>query len=518
MILRFGAFELDDDRGELFRDGRPVPVEGRVFALLSLLMRNHDRLVSKDEIVDVVWDGRAISDSAISTAVKDARKAVGDDGTRQSVIRTVHGRGFRCACEVRIAAPADPAAAPPPEERFRLAASGGKPSIAVLPFQRFAPSDAARALADAIPAELISPLSRLRWIDVIARGSSFRFRGASIDPVVLRQVLGVRYCLSGVVELIGQGLAVTVELTETASGTVIWGERYTGSLDRAQEIRAEIAGSVIASLEVQVPLNEALAVRFVGASNLDAWAAYHVGLQHMYRFNRRDNDAAAEFFRRAIAKEPGFARAHAALSFTHFQNAFMHYGPARDAEVDAARAASERSLELDLLDPFANYNMGRVCWLAGDLAGGAEWLDRSLEISPNFAQARYVRGLMDVFAWNGADARVNTTRAMALSPLDPLRYAMLGSHAQSYLGEGNYAEASKWAVRGARAPGSHHLLAAVAAIANHLDGNEDGARYWAENVRQRRPDMSAALFFGAFPFAEGPHRDTVEKALAKLGF
>jgi len=525
MILAFDDFEIDLQRSELRNAGEPVSVETRVFNLLCLLIGNHDRLVTKDEIIEVVWDGRAISDSAISTAIKETRKAVGDDGTRQAKIATVHGRGFRCVADVKIRGSANAAVLEStgtnePEGKLdtTIPSFGGKPSIAVIPFQILSKLEEERPLADAIPAELISALSRLRWINVIARGSSFRFRQPDVSPQTVRQLLGASYCLTGIVEVFPDSLAITVELAETRHGNIVWGERYLSKLERLHEIRSEIIPGVISAIEVQVPLAEANAARTGGPQQLDAWSAFHIGLQHMYRFNRADNAAAAEHFRDAIGKDPRFARAHAGLSFTSFQIAFMNYEPDREQEIDAARASAEKSLELDPLDPFTNYNMGRVCWLTGDLESGLSWLDRSLQISPNFAQGHYVKALLEVLAGHGQKARESSTKAMALSPLDPLYYAMLGTHAQSYLCDGNYTEAAIWAERAARAPGAHHLLATVAAVAHHLNDDNEKALYWASNVRARRPDMLAASFFNAFPFAETPVKAVIHDALAELGF
>lgn len=525
MILVFGAYEIDPQRGELRKDGIQVSVETRVLNLLNLLVRNHDRLIPKEEIVEVVWDGRAISDSAISTSIKEARKAVGDDGNRQSVIKTVHGRGFRCVADVRIKAAAKPAAdnavareIESGEAEGSIGALAGKPSIAVLPFHALSTSDLGHAIADAVPAELISALSRLRWMGVIARGSSFRFRGPDVQPQTVRQILKVGYCLTGVVELLAPSLMISVELVETAEGSVIWGEQYSSTVDDVHDVRSKIVAGVIAALEVHVPLNEASLARLLPPQSLDAWSAFHLGVQHMYRFNRADNEIATGYFNDAISEEPGFARAHAGLSFTSFQNAFMNYVPDRAGAIDEARRRAEKSLELDLLDPFGNYNMGRVSWLVGDVEGGSGWLDRSLQISPNFAQGHYVKALMDVMAGRPQEARESSSKAMALSPLDPLFYAMLGTHAQSYLSERNFAEAAAWAERAARAPGSHHFLATIAAVANQLNGDQEKAAHWARNVLSRRPDMRAENFFHAFPFADPRLSAELSRALEELGF
>ncbi|MCP4305105.1 MAG: transcriptional regulator, partial [bacterium] len=235
---------------------------------------------------------------------KEARKAVGDDGVRQSVIKTVHGRGFRCIADVHIHAASKPTSSEAatndaPPEPVAETLLGGKPSIAVLPFQSLSLAEVGQPIADAIPAELISALSRLRWMGVIARGSSFRFRDPEVQPQTLRQVLKVGYCLTGLVEALPSSLTVAVELTETSSGRVIWGERYESTLEGVHDVRAKIVAGVIAALETQVPLNEAFAARLLPPQHLDAWSAFHIGLQHMYRFNRADNDIAAGYFKDA---------------------------------------------------------------------------------------------------------------------------------------------------------------------------------------------------------------------------
>ena len=262
MILAFGDIEVDTGRGEVRRCGETVHTGPRVLNLLYLLASNADRLITKEEIVDKVWDGRAVSDSAISTVVKEARKATGDDGARQEVIRTLHGVRFRCVAPVRIRAPAAPHQGQPCEAVTRTLPGAnlrfsGKPSIAVLPFLDERPEAATHHLGDAIPAELIAALSRLRWLSVTARGSAFRFREHDPGLVTVSQVLGVRYCLSGIVEIYGKSIAATVELSRTVDGVVIWSDRLTAPLDEVDVIRSRIVASVTAALELHVPLSEA---------------------------------------------------------------------------------------------------------------------------------------------------------------------------------------------------------------------------------------------------------------------
>ena len=291
MIYRFAEFELDSGKFELRRQGRVVAAEPQVLALLLLLAENAERMVSKDEIVEKVWNGRIVSDAAISSRIKSARAALGDDGTAQRLIRTVHGRGFRFA--VPVTPLAAPSSAAPVESAAAPAPTDTRPSIAVLPFTLLGDAGAYAAVADALPHELIAALSRLRWLFVIARGSSFRFRGAEPDLASIGAALGARYCLSGLIEVAAGKIAVTVELADTATGGVVWGERHAEDLDGVHEIRARIVASIVAALDLRIPLAEAERARLVAPERLDAWAAYHLGLDRMLRFNRADNAAAA---------------------------------------------------------------------------------------------------------------------------------------------------------------------------------------------------------------------------------
>ncbi len=512
MIYRFGAFELDLARAELRAGGEPRPLEPQVFALLALLVENRERLVSRDELIEKVWDGRIVTDAAIASRVKSARQALGDDGQAQQFIRTVHRKGFRFVAEVKAArddaAPAADAAPLVP----------ARPSIAVLPFRMLGDPGRHAAIADALPHDLILELSRLRWLFVTARGSSFRFRDADADMQEIGRLLGVRYCLPGSVELSGNTLTVTVELVDTRDASVVWADRHSGALDDVHRMREEIRARILAALELQIPLHEAHLARLTVTGNLDAWSAFHLGLQHMYRFNRVDNSAATALFQRAVTLDQGFARAHAGLSFVHFQTAFMRHTDDLAGEIVEARRCAERAVELDPLDPFVNFTMGRTYWLEGDLERGLGWLERATSISPNYAQGIYARGWTETLAGRGLAGREHVDLAMRLSPLDPLYYAMLGTRAFTHLVLGEDAEAARWAERAARSPGAHVLIAMIASVAHTLAGGNAQAGEWASNVRARNPGLTGADFFRAFPIKPQATRTRVAEALARRGF
>jgi len=516
MIYRFAEFELDPSKVELRRSGEPVAVEPQVFALLLLLTENRERMVSRDEVIEKVWDGRIVSDSAVDSRVKSARRALGDDGRAQRLIRTIHGQGFRFVAPVQEAAAPRPTQDDTPSERAAPEAQA-KPSIAVLPFRLVGSGGVYATIADALADELIAELARLRWLFVIARGSSFRFRSAEPDLADVGAALGVRYCLSGTVEINGVTLTVIAQLIDTRDGGVVWGDRFVSNVADVHETRGVILTRIVTALELQIPLHEAQAARLIAPENLDAWSAYHLGLQHMFRFNRHDNAAAGALFARAVAQDARFARAHAGLSFVHFQSAFLRYTPDVAVAVRDARRAAERSVELDPLDPFATLTMGRSFWLEGELDAGLVWIERSVSMSPSYAQGIYARAWTHALAGRGTAGRADADTAMALSPLDPLHYAMTATRALSHIVSGQTHDAAVWAERAARSPGAHVLIAVIAAAAHSLKGDTKRAAAWAANVRERNPAITQNDFFASFPFADAAVRKRIAKALSALG-
>jgi TolB-like protein len=527
MKYKFGDFELDLAKVELRAKGELRHLEPQVFALIAYLVENRDRLVSRDELLEKVWDGRMVSDSALASRVKAARQALGDDGRAQRVIRTIHGQGFRFVAEVH--AVHDELRIEPTTDIEQDGAARGRalrfpgdparrPSIAVLPFRLVGDADPHVAVADALPHDLITELARLRWLFVTARGSSFRLREPNPDIVEVGRVLNARYCMSGTVEMEGRRIFVTAELGETRDGGVIWAERYSGSIDDVHAMRSEIRSKILTALEIQIPLHEAAQAQLTVTENLDAWSAYHLGLQHMYRFNRRDNAIATELFTRAVSQDPCFARAHAGLSFVHFQTAFMGHADDLAKERALSRSCAQRGLDLDPLDPFVNFTMGRTFWLEGDLERGLAWLERATSLSPNYAQGIYARAWTETLSGRELDGREHVDLAMRLSPIDPLFYGMLGTRAFTHMAQGEDPEAAWWAEQAARSPGAHVLIAMIAAAAQALAGNGPLAESWAKEVRKRNPHLTRKDFFHAFPFKSEAVHTRVSAALKNLGF
>lgn len=523
MIYTFDEFELDLARAELRRAGEPCSVEPQVFALIVLLVEHRDRLVTRDEILDEIWGSRVVTDSALTSRIKSARKALGDSGKAQRYIRTVHGKGLRFVADVQArAGTTAKALATTPQgsgETTDLPTPSvdSRPSIAVLPFRTLGGEDL-HLIADGLPHELITSLARLRWLFVVARGSSFRLRGDDIEPRRVGETLGVRYCLSGTVEINRERLSVTTELADTKSGDVVWAERYNGTLDAVHDMREQICASVLGHLEIQIPQHEATLARLIVPEDLDAWSAYHLALRHLYSFQPSDTAIAAQMFDRALKLDPGFARAHAGMSYVHFQTAFLDRGGNFKDKVELARRCAQQGVDLDPLDPFVNFTMGRTFWLDADLDRAYGWLERATSLCPNYAQGLYAKAWTESMTGAALEARGNLDLSMRLSPLDPLYYAMLSARGITHIALEEDQQAADWADRGARAPGAHALIGLIAAIAHQLAGNEERAQEWAVEVRQRMPEASSAVFFHTFPFRNPRQRKRMEDALTRLGF
>ena len=507
MRYRAGDCVLDLRTFEVRKNGHPLSAEPQVLSLLFLLVENRDRLVSKDELVATVWNGRAVSDSAISSRIKSARRLLGDDGGAQRLIRTIHGKGYRFVGDVSV----DETNVSATERRGR----GIKPSIAVLPFDCRDPE--LSVISDGLPHDLLVGLCRLRSLTVIARGSSFRFRGWSRSVPQVGDLLGVNYCLTGMVHRAGRRVAIAVELAETAAGSIVWGDLYEGELGNLQEVREAILAQMICMLELQISRHEAEKALSRPLENLDAWSCYHLGLQHIFRFNRKDNEQGLAYFEQSAARDPNSSQTQAGISFARFQNAFMRYSDDSATEIRLAREAAEKALELDEQDPAANLMLGRSLWLEGEIENSIPWLERAITLSPNYAQAIYSRAWTDMILAEGEAGQKNARAAIRLSPIDPLRYAMIAIDGFTETILGDEIRGAALVERAAREPRAHVMIAVMAAVCQVWAGDNERIRYWTKEIKAREPNLTGELFLTSFPFKQGPLRNRVSEALAAVG-
>lgn len=512
MHFVFGSYNLHPDRAEVTGPAGPVRMEPKAYAVLRHLVENHDRVVSREELIEVVWAGRFISDTAVSTALKFARKAVGDDGERQQMIRTLHGLGHRFVAPVQRRVDATTLVQPEKVEPDR---AERRPTIAVLPFAQGAGE--AVQIGDGLSDEIIASLSRLRWLRVIARESSFRFRQEGVDLAGIRRVLGAGYALTGRAELTGNRLALTVTLIDTGSGSVVWADRFSPHLDDLHTARQDIVDAVVGALDLQIPQAEATAARGKPTEALDAWGAYHLGMSHLHRYNAHDNAIASTLLERATTLDPGFAVAYAARAFARFQDGVQWFAPDRAKAQDDVRRLAERAHELDPLDPFSTMMMGRWHWMAGRPDDGLDWYESAITLSPSYSKGHYTRGMIDAFAGRSERARAGLDMALRLSPLDPMMGPMLTARAISHLAEGEYATARDWVLKAARYAPTHADLLCMAAATCELAGDHALARQFAETLRSVVPDITVTMYLQSLPMSSVDLHAKIREAMRHLG-
>ncbi len=524
MIYEFDEFSVDTERFSLSRAGVETKIEPKALTLLILLIENRHRMVPRDELVSAVWPGRVVSEAAVATAIRSLRKSLGDSGASQSVIRTVHGKGLRFVAPIDGAQSANPPLSPgadsPVADHEQDDTRGGetgdhRPTVAVLPF--YSTDILLAPLGEGLAHDLITALCRLRWLFVIARGSSFRFVSHQHDVRDVGRALNIRYCLSGSVSRTGNEVIVDVELADTRSGRLCWQHRYVEPRENIHEVRQNLVDSLVSTLDIQIPMHEASLAALRVPDDLDAWSHYHLGVRHMFRFKARDNAVAAEHFRVAVSRSPEFARAHAGLSFTSFQDAFLKYVPDLEEARRLARGFAEEALALDPQDPFTNLCMGRALWLESELPSSRDWVERATRLSPNYAQAVYAHAWTETLRGNGDTGARSSELAMTLSPLDPLFYAMLGTRSLACMVNGDYAKASQWAERAVRSPGAHALIDIIAIAAHALNDDGDRARRMADRFHARRSGIGRTDFFRSFPFADETLRRRLDAALKRHG-
>jgi DNA-binding SARP family transcriptional activator/TolB-like protein len=380
-------------------------------------------------------------------------------------------------------------------------------SICVMPFTERTPDGVTRGgLADGLTEDIITRLAKLRVLFVIARGSVYALGERNIPPEEAGRLLNVDYVASGSVRRHGDRVIVTAELSEARAARIVWVEEFTCRLDDALTLFDEVGNRIVASIAEEIEATERNRAILKAPGSLNAWEAYHRGLWHMYRFNGDDNARAAHFFHMAIRQDRTFARAHACLSFTHFQNAFLHRTAARQTEIARAFDTAGESLVADDRDPAAHWAMGRALWLRGELDGSIVELDKSLVLSPNFALGHYTRGFVQCQAGDARRALESADYSRHLSPFDPLQFAMLATRAIALLRLGEYDDAAEWALKAASRPNSHVHILGIAVNCLAAAGRFEEASQYVARARRTAPGYGLQEFLASFRLEPGTEK------------
>ena len=489
--------------------------------LLVYLIENRERVVSKDELVGSIWGGRIVSDGTIISRVYSARKALGDSGQAQRFIRTIARKGFRfvgiARTELNKSESATAQQSSDIHEALRTSMPlPDRPAIAVLPFVNMSGDPEQDFFADGISEDIITALSKLRWFFVIARNSSFIYKGEAVHIRRVGAELGVGYVLEGSVRKVGDGVRITAQLNDVATNAHIWAERYDRAVADVFAVQDEITDAIVGSIEPQLYVAENFRARRKAPDSMDAWNVVMQALSHFWLMTPQDNLIAQELLGKAIAIDPQYGQAHGLLAASLSFCAYMGWTD-MTATIPIAERAALASIRADGDDPWAHYALGCVHLLMRRFDDSLAEFELALILNPNFALAQSLYGLALAFCGHWEKAFKAANHAQRLSPRDPFSaiYNGVGSFAQ-FVGR-NYDEAVLLAQKALRHRSDHvggnRILAAAAAMA----GQADVATAALREIRRTQPNFSLAWISGNMPFKHHADRDHYLEAFRRAG-
>jgi TolB-like protein/class 3 adenylate cyclase/Tfp pilus assembly protein PilF len=492
-VIRFGAFEIDVDSFELRENNQRVALEPQAFDLLTLLAKNPGRVVSKDEIFNTIWNDRVVSDAALSSQIKAARRAVGDTGSEQKVIATVHGRGFRFVAPL---VPAPPEAPPPPLPEpmpDALEPVARRPSVAVLPFVNMNRDPSEDYLADGVTEDITLALSRNRWLTVVARNPAFSFRNSTEGLRSIGRKLEARYLVTGSIRKAGTRFRITVEIVEAETEHSVWSERFDRDSVDIFDLQDEISEMVAARIEAELGLAEQQKALRTPRQNQGAWELYQLGAAEFYKFTPEANIRAQDYLRQSIKLDETFAAAHARLAYAIILSMIYFDADTDDARMDEALESAKRSIQLDDQDANGYFTIGRVHLARKEYGLAIEALEHARELNPCYALTYC--GLGDSLAYEGRldEALAQFDNAIRLSPHDPFRWAFYSYRSLTHLFRKDYDEAANWARRSIRVPNAQYWAWAHLVAATGYQGKHDDIDAARADLLKRKPAFTIAF-------------------------
>jgi TolB-like protein len=517
----FEEYAFDTDRRELHHGADVVSVTPQVFDLLDYLIRNRERVVSKDDLINAIWNGRIVSDAALTTRVNAARSAVGDSGEEQRLIKTLPRKGFRFVGAVRetqkLAGGAiSDAAVQRPIATLPLP---DKPSVAVLPFNNLSSDPEQDYFADGMAEEIITALSRFKALFVIARNSSFTYKGRAVDVKQVGRELAVRYVLEGSVRKASNRVRITGQLVDTSSGAHLWADRFEGGLGDIFALQDEVTERVVGAIAPAVERAEIERAKSKPTESLDAYTVYLRGLSKLYQVtSRQANEEALRLFNRAIELDPDFASAygHAASCYAYAKGFSWILGTA--GEIAEVRRLAGRAVELGKDDAIAMANSGwALANVVGDFEQGAALIDRALLLNSNLADAWFACGWIKNWSGEPEPAIECFAHAMRLNPFDPRMNGIQTGTAYAHFLLGRYDEAASWAAMALQDNPDFPPGLRVAAASNAMVGRPEVAHKAMARLRRLVPDLRVSNIKDVVPYRRTEDLARYEEALRSAG-
>ena len=368
-----------------------------------------------------------------------------------------------------------------------------KPSISVLPFQNMTGDAEQDYFVDGIVEEITTAISRLPWLFVIARNSSFTYKGRSVDVKQVARELGVRYVLEGSVRKAANRVRITGQLIDTTTGAHIWADRFNGALDDIFQLQDHVASSVVGAIEPKLRLSEIQRATRKPTESLDAYDLYLRALAQLHKYTEAGLRETITLLSQALAIDPYYTPPAALIGRCRIFQRVQGWGPLSETAVEEGLWLARRVIELSKDDPEALWMAATtLSRFAGEHDTAASIIDRSLTLNPNSAHAWMASGQVSCYR-NLPDRAIEALqRAMRLSPLDPLGFLLAGALAFAYLVAGRYEDALEWADRSLRELPRYSPSVRIAVASCAQLGRIEKARYWLERLRELQPGLTIA--------------------------
>ena len=514
MIYRFGSLEIDTDQFRLQRDGELVAIEPLVFDLLVYLLLQRDRVVSRDELLDQLWAGKVVSDAALAARLKDARKAVGDSGDRQEIIKTYHGRGYRFIAPVtehdeKQSQAGDAPGQPDPEV----------PSIAVLPFYNMSDDSGQAHLGEGIAQDITTALSKIRRMLVISSSSMAGYRDQPLDLQRVSREQGVRYLLEGNIRKVGNRVRISAQLVEAASGRNLWAERYDRELEDIFALQDEMMREIVSALDVQLREGEQARFWSSGTTNLEAWECVRLGIEGALNADPSAKQEARKLFERALSLDPGYAIAWVMLGWIH-----QFYSDVASGANDAGRMAEELAATQDCArkaldaDPDCADAYGLMAMYhleLRDFDKALEMAERAIMLAPNNAENLSIAAMIYNKTGNPQRGLALKQHSMRVCPM--YRPGNLRGLGLSYYLLGRTDDAiAAFRESIAQEPGYLTAHTYLAAIYSEL-GDQNQAEICGREIMQLFPDFSVQSYLDGVSFSDPAILERIAEGLRKAG-
>lgn len=503
-ILSFEEFTLDLGKAELRKRGVPVPVEPQVLDLITAFAQRPGTLLSRDDLIELVWGGRIVSDAAISSRISSARAVLGDDGNVQRVIRTVPRRGFRFEAEVREVSrePAGPVT--------------DKPSIAVLPFQNLSGDPEQTYFSDGITDDIITELSRYSELQVTARHSSFFYRASDQPASAIARELGVQYLAEGSVRRAGNRVRITVQLIDPNSGSQIWAERFDREVTDIFEVQDDITTIVVNLLAGEISRQHYRRTLHGGTEGIAAYDHVLRATELALRVAPEENALARSEALAAIEADPKFARAHAILALTLINESNNFWTPVPREGLVKAHAAALAAVAADGRDPWAHAMLGAAeLWLNRAHDRAIACIKRAVELNPSSSYFRGLYAYVLTFTGQPEKALEEIELAIRTNPrFPPVFYAFRG---RALLILRRIDEAVPLLEEMiAEMPGHSNALG-LAAVAYVAAGRIEEARGLVDRLVEGQPHYRLAALRESLPFRKEVDRTFILDSLEAAG-